>query len=279
MRRLPALLLLVPLLAGCSSSSSSSSLAPGPAKTYKLVSFTPAATAQPGKPTTVAFTIQQPNGKALTEFRTGAGPHTGVHLIIVRDDLAYIIHRHPPITPSGHFAQRVTFPAPGRYLVIVDTYPRHGPLPNFQLTKHLTIAGAEHPQPLGGYHVNTTVDGFHFTAPPNPRLHASQAAFLTIHVAGPDGKPTRFVPWYGALAHAIFFRKGTLDYFHSHVCAPGASACASFVGATRIAGHSNKPGKLTVGVLMPTPGTWKLFLQSKPDGRLITVPYVLHVAP
>jgi hypothetical protein len=173
----------------------------------------------------------------------------------------------------------VTFPAPGRYLVIVDTYPRHGPLPNFQLTKYVTVAGTVRNQPLGAYRISNIVDGFHFTAPASPRLRASQAAFLTIHVAGPNGKPARFVPWYGALAHAIFFRAGTLDYFHSHVCAPGASLCSSFVGATRIAGKSNGLGKLTVGVLMPTPGTWKLFLQSKPDGHLVTVPYVLHVKP
>jgi YtkA-like len=34
-----------------------------------------------------------PSGKPLTQYKTGPGPHTGVHLIIVRDDLAYIIHQ------------------------------------------------------------------------------------------------------------------------------------------------------------------------------------------
>jgi len=46
-------------------------------------------------------------------------------------------------------------------------------------------------------------------------------------VKGPDGKPPALTPWFGALAHAIFFRAGTLDYFHSHVCAPGATSCTS----------------------------------------------------
>ena len=35
-------------------------------------------------------------------------------------------------------------------------------------------------------------------------------------------------------------------------------------------GTSAAPGKLTIGILLPTPGTWKLFLQAKPDGRLVT---------
>ena len=46
-----------------------------------------------------------------------------MHLIIVRDDLAYIIHQHPPIPPSGVLHQTVTFPAPGPYHVLVDVYP------------------------------------------------------------------------------------------------------------------------------------------------------------
>ena len=74
----------------------------------------------------------------------------------------------------------------------------------------------------------------------------------------------------------IFFHVGTLDYFHTHVCAPHASGCASLLAGATVTGRSSAPGKLTIGVLLPTGGTWKLFLQAKPDGRLVTVPYVLH---
>ena len=93
----------VPALAACGSSSSGAVGAPviGAAKTFSLAGFEPAATVVPGKPTTVSFTIQQPNGKPLTAYKTGSGPHTGVHLIIVRDDLSSIIHLHPAIPASG----------------------------------------------------------------------------------------------------------------------------------------------------------------------------------
>ena len=53
------------------------------------------------------------------------------------------------------------------------------------------------------------------------------------------------MPWYGALAHAIFFRKGTLDYFHTHVCAPDVTACTSCRRRARsVSGSSTTPGKL-----------------------------------
>ena len=71
----------------------------------------------------MSFTVKLPSGKPLTSYKTGPGPHTGVHLIIVRDDLAYIIHEHPPIAPTACCARRVTFPAPGPYRVLVDVYP------------------------------------------------------------------------------------------------------------------------------------------------------------
>jgi hypothetical protein len=276
MRRLAALLLLLPLVAGCSSSGTKN-IAIQPAKVYRLADFEPAASIAPGKPTTVAFTVDQPSGSTLTAYRTGPGPHTGVHLIIVSDDLSTIIHRHPPMEPGGRFRQQVVFPAPGRYRVIVDVYPKkRQPLPNFQLFKDVQVRGVPKPQSLGSYQAVQHIGGFTFTAPKRPQLRAIQAALMTVHVTDASGKPARFVPWYGALAHAIFFHVGTLDYFHTHVCAPGASGCTSLIAGASVVGRSSAPGKLTIGILLPTAGTWKLFLQSKPNGRLVTVPYVLN---
>ena len=90
-----------------------------------------------------------------------------------------------------------------------------------------------------------------------------------------DGAPEDEVP---ALAHAIFFRRGSLDYFHTHVCAPGATGCSSVLGAAKVTGTSATPGRLKVGVLVPVPGTWRLFLQCLVGGHVITVPFTLHVA-
>src|SRR5919201_5671893 len=275
MRRLIPLLLLVPLAAACSSSGAKK-IVVQPAKTYKLADFEPAAPVSPRKPTTVAFAIDQPSGSPLTAYRTGAGPHTGVHLIIVREPLGLIIHRHPPMQAGGRFAQRVVLPAPGRYRFIVDAYPLHGgPVPNIQLFKDVEVRGVPEPQPLGGYEPVQHLGGFTFSAPRRPHVKAIQASLMTVHVTNAAGKPAHFVPWDGALAHAIFFHVGTLDYFHTHVCAPHASGCASLLAGATVTGRSSAPGKLTIGILLPTAGTWKLFLQAKPDGRLVTVPYLL----
>lgn len=278
-----ALAAAVPVLAACGGSSSSAVSAPviGAAKTFSLAGFQPATTVVPGHPTTVSFTIKQPNGKPLTSYRTGSGPHTGVHLIIVRDDLAYIIHQHPPVGTDGLLRQTVRFPAPGRYRVLVDAYPNiPGGQPNFQLFKTVNVKGAYHPKALPPFTPDQTVGGYHVDMQGHPKLHAIQAQFVHVNVTDPNGKKVTFVPWFGALAHAIFFHQGTLDYFHTHICSPNAPNCGTLPGvaATRVAGTSTAPGKLTVGVLLPAPGTWRLFLQMKLGGKVVTAPYTLKVA-
>ena len=264
--------------AGCGSSSAPS-ITIGAARTYRLANFAPHGPVAPGKPTVVSFTIQQPNGKPLTQYKHGPGPHTGVHLIIVRSDLAAIIHRHPPVQASGRASERVVFPAPGRYRVVVDAYPAHGPAgrTNFQLFDWIRVAGRAPAKPLPPFRPTVTVDGYRFTMHAHPALHAIDPAFLTVTVRDPSGRPATFTPWYGALAHAIFFRKGSLDYFHTHVCSPGATGCTSLLGGSKVTGTSTTPGKLTVGVLVPVAGTWRLFLQTQVNGHILTAPFTLQV--
>jgi hypothetical protein len=264
------------VLAGCGASSPPQ-ITIGAARTYQLGGWVlPSATA--GKPTTLSFRIDQPSGAALTNYRTGAGPHTGVHLIIVRSDLGAIIHKHPKASADGEFHQALTFPTPGRYRVVVDAYPNlSGPLRNFQLFRWITVPGAAPHQPLPPFKPTVTVSGYRFTIGGRPHLRAVQSNFLTLHVTRPSGQPATFTPWFGALAHAIFFRAGSLDYFHTHVCSARTTGCTSVLGATRIMGTQTRPGALRLGVLLPVGGTWRLFVQCKADGHVLTAPFTLDV--
>lgn len=277
-----ALLAMAVGLAGCGDAGSGLTVPQvAPAKQFSLGSFQPQSAVRPGQPVNISFTVLQPSGRPLTQYKTGSGPHTGVHLIIVRDDLAYIIHQHPPVGPDGLLRQTVTFPAPGPYRVLVDVYPNiPGGQPNFQLFTNVTVTGAYHPQPLPPFKPDLVVDGYHFDMQPHAAIHAIQAEFVDVEVSDRRGHKPTFVPWFGALAHAIFFHQGSLDYFHTHICAPNAPNCGTLPGvaSSRISGTSTAPGKLTIGVLLPEAGTWRLFLQMKLGGRIVTAPYTLKVA-
>jgi hypothetical protein len=276
-KRFLLLLPLAALLAGCSGGSSTPTITVGPAKQYALVDRSPANAVSAGKPTTVAFTVRQPSGQPLTRFKTGAGPHTGVHVIIVSDDLSTIIHRHPPIGPDGHVKEQVVLPKPGSYTVLADIYPKAGPIPNFQLRYGIHVNGKEKPAPLPPFKASQTVDGYRVVMDGKPKLQAVKPAILKINVTAPNGKPAPFDVWFGALAHAVFFQKGTMAYFHTHVCGPNTPGCTSVVGQPSIKGTSSKPGVINAGVFLPAPGTWVMFLQFKSNGKIVTVPYTLRV--
>jgi hypothetical protein len=279
--RLIAALLAVVLLAGCGDAGSGLTVPQvAPAKTFALARFQPSTPVRPGHPVTISFTVTQPNGQPLTRYKTGSGPHTGVHLIIARNDLAYIIHQHPPVGPGGLLRQTVTFPAPGPYKVLVDLYPNlPGEQANFQLFRTVNVSGAYGPRALPSFKPDLIVNGYHFDMQGRPSIHAIQVQFIHVQVTDAHGHKPTFVPWFGALAHAIFFREGSLDYSHTHICAPDAPNCGTLPGvaSSRISGTSSAPGKLTIGVLLPEPGTWRLFLQMKLAGRIVTAPYTLRV--
>jgi hypothetical protein len=273
---------LAAVLSACGSSGSSSPSNPtvAPAKTFKLGAFRPGAAVAAGRPVEISFHIVLPSGKTLTRFKQGAGPHTGVHLIIVRNDLSSIVHRHPHVAPDGTVRQSVTFPAPGSYHVLVDVYPVLPDTPqlvNFQLTETATVSGTAKTVPLPAYRPEVTVGGYHVQIEKTPKITALEPAFVTIRIRDANGRPPRLELYYGALAHAIFFRAGSLAYFHTHICAPSAPGCASLVGGAALRGSGTSSGLLHVGILLPQAGTWRLFLQFKVKGQIRTAPFTLQV--
>jgi hypothetical protein len=270
------------LLAACGGSSGPAVSVPtvAPARTFSLSGFQPATAVTAGVPTTVSFTIRQPSGGPLTAYRTCCDPHAGVDLIIVRSDDSHVQYDDSDISPSGQISQPVVFPTPGRYRVVVDAYPAHVPTGgaiSFQLFTWINVRGAYKPTPVPPYHATEVIDGYRFTVQGQPHIQSIQAGFLTVKVTDPSGRPAKFGTWHGALAHAIFIRAGTLDYFHTHVCSPGARYCTSAIGATRVTGSATKPGVLQVGVLIPVPGTWRVFLLTYINGKHITAPFTLNV--
>lgn len=249
-----------------------------PAREYSLDWQSGKSIAKPG-PTTLRFAVRTPDGKVLKRYRTGAGPHTGVHLMVVRDDLSLLVHKHPPISPSGQVTVSVDLPRAGRYRVLADVYPAEATsgLRNFQLTHELRVGTGDADAPLPAYAPVVKAGGLTFRVAKLPQLRLAEPASMVVNVTDSAGKPARFTPFYGALAHAIFFRAGTLDYFHSHICGSDPACSASGFGSSAAIGKSSAPGRLDLGILLPATGRWRLFLQVSRGGKLLTAPFTLRV--
>ena len=267
-------------LAGCGSGGGTTGPLVKPARTFGLIDFKPAGVVQPGQPTVVSFKIRTPSGKPLTRYRKCCDPHAGVDLLVVRSDDSHVQYIDADAEPDGEVHVPVVFPTPGRYRIAVDAYPQttgpNTPL-NFQLFKWVTVRGRSAPQQLPPYRPSQVVGGYHFAIEGHPHLKAIDPAFLVFHVTDASGQNAHFTKWRGAIAHAIFFHKGDLAYSHTHICEPHDSYCISAFGNVRVTGHSTAPGILRAGVLLPEPGTWRMFLLTYLGGRVLTVPVTLHV--
>jgi hypothetical protein len=244
-------------------------------KTIHVADFKPDAPVQPGKPFTVSFTIEKPDGSTLTTFKTGSGPHTGVHLIFVRNDLAVLVHKHPKIASDGTIKEEVTLPNAGPYELLIDVYASipGQPFPNFQLRENVKVAGDYTAKPLPPFKAVQSVNGYTFRMTSSPVIKSVSPAYLVVHVTGPDGKPAVFEPYYGALAHAIFFSADGLDYFHTHVCSPDAPNCGGRPGSPTT--RTSVPGLIKASAILPLPGKWEVFVQCQIEGHVFTVPYTL----
>ncbi len=78
----------------------------------------------------LSFTIQQPSGKPLTDYRKCCEPHAGVDLIIVRSDDSHVQYDDSDIAANGKITQPVVFPplgATGSWSVPSYRSPTHNP--------------------------------------------------------------------------------------------------------------------------------------------------------
>jgi hypothetical protein len=270
----------VGLLSACGSGGSTTGPTVLPARTFGLSGFQPAGPVLPGKRTVVSFTIHTPAGKPLTKYKTCCDPHAGVDLIVVRSDDSHVQYIDADAEPNGRVSVPVVFPTAGRYRITIDAYPQTtGPNTpfNFQLFKWVTVRGRYKPQPLPPARSSDVVDGYHYSIQGHPHLRAIEPGFIVFHVTDSAGHKVVFTTWRGALAHAIFFHEGDLAYSHTHICKPGARYCFSALGNVRVTGASNAPGILKAGVLLPEPGTWRLFLLSYLHRHVVVATFTLHV--
>jgi hypothetical protein len=105
----------------------------------------------------------------------------------------------------------------------------------------------------------TTSDGYVVDLQTDEVL-AGESVALAFEIRR-DGEPvSRLDPYLGALGHLVALREGDLAYLHVH---PEVTSPDS--------------GRVEFGAQFPTPGRYRLFLQSKPDGTLITSQHDIRI--
>jgi len=200
--------------------------------------------------------ILDERGRAVHDFdREGGVP---LHLIVVRRDLSGYVHVHPRLQRDGSWLVSLRLSQPGAYRAFAD-FERDGR--TIVLGHDLFVPGAMTPRPLPAPATHVRAGGIEVSlaAPP---LRAGHELELEFTVRRGGALVARFQPYVGMRGHLVALRTGDLPYTHVHE-AEGKAA------------H----GRLRFAAELDEPGTYRLFLQFKVEGRVVTAPFTVEVQP
>ena len=237
-----------------------------------------------------------------------------MHLFVVSPALDRLWHLHPDETVTGTFEQRLPNVPAGEYELFADVV--HATGVSETVTGRLTtqaIQGA----PLSGDDsswsevglkpdtadatappvavvsgFSRTVDGFSRTGDggrivwvrDDKPLAPKRLTLFTFRVEELDGKPARDLELYmGMPGHAIFVRRDRQVFAHVHPSgsAPMAAMAIAMPSNAEHAGHDQLqpqlPPTVTFPYGFPEPGDYRILVQVKRAGRVVTGVFDAHV--
>jgi hypothetical protein len=220
---------------------------------YTLVVAT--GTFRAGDEITLAFQIVGPDGRPVTAF--DIDHDKDLHLIVVSRDLVDYLHVHPERAADGTWSITLPPRPAGSYRVFADFTPTGAT--SMTLGADIAVAGEYAPAALPAAGESAAVDGYDVTL--DGTLVAGTDSTVTLNVADADGPVDDLEPYLGALGHLVAIRTGDLAYLHVH---PAEAA--------------EEPGgpDIEFTVEVPTPGTYRLFLDFSHGGDVRTAAFTVN---
>jgi hypothetical protein len=200
------------------------------------------------------FRIVGSDGRPRSDFDLEGGVR--LHLLLVRRDLTGYAHLHPALQADGSWSVPLTFARPGVYRAFAD-FEQDGT--KTVLGTDVFVAGAATAEALPAPRTVAHVDGFR-VALAAPELRADEESPLAFTVTR-NGEPVRaFERYVGMRGHLVALHEGDLAYAHVH---PRDTTAG---------------GRIDFDAELAAPGSYRLFLQFKVDGRVHTAPFTVEVA-
>ncbi len=199
------------------------------------------------------FRLLDDHGDAVTDLDVA---HTKrMHLIVARRDLAGFQHLHPTASTDGSWSVPLTLTAPGSYRIFAD-FTRAGQA--ITLAGDLRVDGPANLRALPAPSLTATTDGGLRVSKNAPAAKAGAEAELTFTLSGADQQPAALQEYLGAGGHLVALREGDLAFLHVH---PASSS-------------GNRVAFMTT---FPTPGRYRLFLQTQVAGQVHTAAFTQEV--
>lgn len=209
-----------------------------------------------GTPRDWEFRVHSADGEVVTEFEAAHG--RAGHLVVVRRDLTEFQHRHPVLDADGAWrVDGLELPRPGVYRAFFDSVVDGRAT---TLGVDLFAPGQAEVAPRPGTTRLAAAGPYEVEFLPGD-VEAGAATRLAFEVRRDDGSVAHLDQYLGALGHLVVLREGDLGYLHVH---PRETTPES--------------GRIEFDARFPTPGRYRLFLQSKPDEKLLTTRHDVRVA-
>ena len=174
-----------------------------------------------------------------------------MHLILARRDLTGFQHLHPEQAADGTWSADTRIDEAGSYRLFADFSHKGEPR---TLASDLRVDGNADLKPLPRPEQTAVSDGGYTVRLDASRARPGEEAELGFTISR-DGKPVQVEPYLGAGGHLVALREGDLAFLHVHPTGEGTEFAATF----------------------PTPGSYRLFLQFKHEGRVQTAAFTQEV--
>jgi hypothetical protein len=217
----------------------------------------------PGQSFKSIIHIQDGRGEAVTDF--DIFQEKRMHLILVRDDLAFFNHLHPEYVGKGNFLMETALPSPGNYTLFCDYLPAgakeqisvlklrvKGPVssadgPNVGVTKKIIV--------------DTKVE-ISFS-PKTVKANRETVVTFDLKRAANDHPVQGLRPYLGEKGHLVILRRSSAlaagDYIHAHAAKESGESQIRFM--TRF----------------PESGLYKLWCQYDLGGNVNTADFWIRV--
>jgi len=209
-----------------------------------------------------------------------------MHLFVVTPSLDRLWHLHPDQAASGSFTQRLPAVAGGRYDLFADVV--HATGVSETVTGEIDAAAIQGSPLAGDDSAWTEADGagnIVWVRDDKP-LVPKRLTLFTFRVEDGNGQPARDLELYmGMPGHAVFVRKDLKVFAHVHPSgsAPMAAMAIAMTGSTGSTGSTGAtgsehaqhqmaapPSTVTFPYGFPEAGSYRIFVQVKRGGRVIT---------
>lgn len=239
-----------------------------------------------------------------------------MHLFLVRDDLQDFAHLHPLMVDSSTFRTALPPLPPGRYRLYADVVHESGFTQTLLDSVTLTGTGDQwrpddpddswwrggyQPSAIGYPSGARMEDGSTMTwVRDSTPIVAGRDLELRFAVRAKDGKPVQLEPYMGMVSHAVITRDDGAVFVHLHPS--GTIAMASQLAYTmrepgdtvrgvlarRITAAERSespmtmegdPGTVTLPYAFPRPGRYRIWVQVKANGRVLTGAFDTRVLP